>query len=166
MGRNPVEPWLRGTIIDTDPVLAQVLYSFEQAQEDLEYFTEDLSEEHVWQQPFGLMSVGAHIRHIGGSIDRLLTYAEGRQLSNDQVRVMRSENEAGVSKQALFDTLRQQLQNAGERVRAFRPESFGEMRKVGRKELPTSVAGLLVHLAEHTQRHVGQAIATAKIVRR
>jgi len=26
------------------------------------------------------------------------------------------------------------------------------------------VGGLLVHVAEHTQRHVGQAITTAKIV--
>jgi hypothetical protein len=26
------------------------------------------------------------------------------------------------------------------------------------------VGGLLVHIADHTQRHVGQAITTAKIV--
>jgi hypothetical protein len=37
-------------------------------------------------------------------------------------------------------------------------------RRVGRKQLPTSVGGLLVHVADHTQRHVGQAITTAKVV--
>jgi len=30
--------------------------------------------------------------------------------------------------------------------------------------LPTTVGGLLVHVADHTQRHVGQAVTTAKIV--
>jgi hypothetical protein len=35
---------------------------------------------------------------------------------------------------------------------------------VGLKKLPTTVGGLLVHIADHAQRHVGQAITTAKIV--
>ena len=34
---------------------------------------------------------------------------------------------------------------------------------MGRKRLPTTVIGLLTHMAEHTQRHVGQAIAAAKL---
>jgi uncharacterized damage-inducible protein DinB len=38
-------------------------------------------------------------------------------------------------------------------------------RTVGRHALPTNVIGLLFHLAEHTQRHTGQVITTAKIVR-
>jgi hypothetical protein len=36
---------------------------------------------------------------------------------------------------------------------------------VGRKKLPTTVIGLIVHLAEHTQRHVGQAVSAAKLAR-
>jgi hypothetical protein len=36
---------------------------------------------------------------------------------------------------------------------------------VGRARLPSTVFGLLFHVAEHTQRHAGQAITTAKIVR-
>jgi uncharacterized damage-inducible protein DinB len=39
-----------------------------------------------------------------------------------------------------------------------------EARQVGKKQLPTTVGGLLVHVADHTQRHVGQAITTSKIV--
>jgi hypothetical protein len=37
-----------------------------------------------------------------------------------------------------------------------------EPRYVGRKMLPSTVIGLLTHIAEHTQRHVGQAITTAR----
>jgi hypothetical protein len=165
MGRNPVEPWLRGTITDAHPVIAQLLYSFEQAREDLGFFTEQLTDAEIWRQPLGLMSVGAHIRHIGGSIDRLLTYAEGGQLSDEQMSALRSENEASGSKQNLLDTFNRQLLMASQRARAFPEGSFGDVRTVGRKALPTTVAGLLVHIAEHTQRHVGQAIVTAKILK-
>ena len=45
------------------------------------------------------------------------------------------------------------------------PESLGDERLVGRAALPSTVRGLLFHGAEHTQRHVGQVITTAKIVR-
>jgi uncharacterized damage-inducible protein DinB len=30
--------------------------------------------------------------------------------------------------------------------------------------LPSSLGGLLVHVAEHTARHVGQMVTTAKVV--
>jgi hypothetical protein len=39
-----------------------------------------------------------------------------------------------------------------------------EQRFVGAQRLPTSLGGLLVHVADHTQRHVGQAVTTAKVV--
>jgi hypothetical protein len=42
--------------------------------------------------------------------------------------------------------------------------SYDEVRGVGREKLPSTVGGLLVHCAEHTQRHVGQAVTTAKVV--
>ncbi len=51
-----------------------------------------------------------------------------------------------------------------DRVIAISPESFGERRGVGKKNLPASVGGLLVHCADHTQRHVGQLVTTAKVV--
>ena len=40
-----------------------------------------------------------------------------------------------------------------------------EARAVGRARLPTTVLGLLFHAAEHSQRHAGQVVTTAKIVR-
>ena len=56
------------------------------------------------------------------------------------------------------------IAKSGKRIRAFSEEQLQEERQVGKKQLPTSVGGLLVHVADHTQRHVGQAVTTAKIV--
>jgi len=50
-------------------------------------------------------------------------------------------------------------------VRALAGVDLEQARKVGKKELPTSVGGLLVHCADHTSRHVGQVVTTAKLVR-
>jgi uncharacterized damage-inducible protein DinB len=38
-------------------------------------------------------------------------------------------------------------------------------RGVGRKQLPTSIGGALIHVADHTQRHVGQVVTTAKVLK-
>ena len=71
MERITPEPWLRGTITGRHPVITQLLYSFQQTREDLEYFTDGLSADQLWSRPGGLASVGFHARHIAGSIDRL-----------------------------------------------------------------------------------------------
>jgi hypothetical protein len=60
---------------------------------------------------------------------------------------------------------REGIARAKERVRGFAAESYEEARGVGRKRLLTTVGGLLIHCAEHTARHVGQAVTTAKIIR-
>jgi uncharacterized damage-inducible protein DinB len=50
-------------------------------------------------------------------------------------------------------------------LRATPRAALLEAREVGRARLPSTVLGLLFHVAEHTQRHTGQVIATAKVVR-
>jgi uncharacterized damage-inducible protein DinB len=165
MDKNLPEPWLRGTITGVNPVVAQVLYSFQQAREDIASFTAGLTPEQIWERPGGLASVGFHIRHIAGSVDRLLTYALGRMLSDEQLVALKREMEPGTSREELLAAMDTVLQRTGEAMRALSPDVFNEPRVVGRKKLPTTVAGLVVHIAEHTQRHVGQAIVTAKLVR-
>jgi uncharacterized damage-inducible protein DinB len=162
MERIVPEPWLRGTIADVHPVIAQLLYSFQQTREDLEYFTDGLSADQVWSRPSGLASVGFHARHLAGSIDRLLTYARGEQLSPVQLAYLKTEAEPTDN---VIAWLIAQLDEFAQQVRAFDPSTFEQQRKVGRKELPTTVGALLVHIAEHTQRHLGQAIVTAKLLR-
>ena len=159
-----VEPWLRGTLTDVDAVRRAVLHALELAREDVERWCSDLSDGELEAQPLGLPSVGRQMRHIVGSLDRLLTYAEGRQLSLEQMDVLRNEENASASREILFAEFETGLSSAMARVRAFSQRSYEEARGVGRKMLPTTLGGLLVHCADHTQRHVGQLVTTAKVV--
>jgi uncharacterized damage-inducible protein DinB len=159
------EPWLRGPLEGTDPFIAPVLYSFQQAMEDLTAFTKGLSDEEAWARPHGLASVGFQLRHIAGSVDRLLTYALGGALSETQLKALSQELDSGEPLSDLMAGTQQSLERAAAVICEMDPARLAEARKVGRNELPTTVIGLLVHIAEHTQRHVGQAIVTAKVVR-
>lgn len=159
------EPWMRGPLAGIPVLTAPVLYSFEQAREDLQKHTAGLSAEQVWATPFGFGSVGFHIRHIGGSVDRLITYVQGKQLSPEQLAALREEAAPGASCSELLAAMDAAFRRAEAVVRALDPSTVGEPREVGRKRLPTTVIGLLTHIAEHTQRHVGQAIGAAKLAR-
>jgi hypothetical protein len=163
-GQQP-EPWLRGTHAEVDSVQRAVLHAFDLAKEDLALWCGELNDAELHARPFEIAPVAFHLRHIVRSLDRLLTYAEGQQLSPEQIAVMKSEMESGASRAELFAELEAGFENAARRVLAFAPASLGEARGVGRKMLPTSVGGLLVHCADHTQRHVGQAVTTAKVVK-
>jgi uncharacterized damage-inducible protein DinB len=158
-----VEPWLRGTLTDVEPVRRAVLHALELAEEDVEKWCADLSEEEMFARPCGLPPVAFQLRHMARSLDRLLTYAEGEQLSGEQVAALKSEMEAGSAAEVLRE-VREGLKRSMERVLAIAPERFAEARGVGKKMLPTAVAGLLVHCADHTQRHVGQMVTTVKVV--
>ncbi|MDW5266210.1 MULTISPECIES: DinB family protein [Acidobacteriaceae] len=159
-----VEPWLRGTLIEVDAVRRGVLHALELAREDIERWSADLSDAELEVAPLGLPSVGRQMRHIVRSLDRLLTYAEGRQLSAAQLEALNTEADESASRRALFAEFEEGISSAMERVRAFRPESYGDARGVGRKMLPTTLGGLLVHCADHTQRHAGQLVTTAKVI--
>jgi len=161
---NPIEPWLRGTLMEYDAVRRQVLHALELAAEDVERWCWGLSDEEMEARPFGVASVGFHLRHIARSLDRLLTYAEGRELSGLQLAALSTELSAPPNAAAVLSEFRTLIPLASHRVKSFEPEVFEEPRVVGRKRLPATVGGLLVHCAEHTQRHVGQAITTARIV--
>jgi uncharacterized damage-inducible protein DinB len=158
------EPWLRGTLADVPAVHRAVLHALELAREDLERWCDGLSDEELHARPGGIAPVAFHLRHIARSMDRLLTYAEGNQLSPEQLTLMKSEMEATGSRNELMAELVVAIAKSGKRIRAFLPAQLEEERKVGKKQLPTTVGGLLVHVADHTQRHTGQAITTAKVV--
>ena len=122
-----------------------------------------LTESELFARPYGLPSVAFQLRHAVRSLDRLLTYAEGQVLTEAQLRALRTEMDAGTMYELMLE-FREGLARATLRVQAIDPRSFSEVRGVGRKMLPTTVAGLLIHCAEHTQRHVGQLVTTAKVV--
>lgn len=159
------EPWMRGPIDGVPTLLAPILYSFQQAREDLARYTEGLTPEQLWATPHGFGSVGFHLRHIAGSTDRLMTYLEGRQLSESQMGFLKHEHDAGASLEQLLDSMNASFARGEAVVRALDPARLEDAREIGRKKLPTTVIGLLTHIAEHTQRHVGQAIGAAKLAR-
>jgi len=91
---NQPEPWLRGTLTETPAVQRAVLHAFQAAEEDLNKWCRSLTDEEINQRPAGLASVAFHLRHIPGSVDRLLTYAEDRALSEEQLQTMKAESSA------------------------------------------------------------------------
>ena len=155
---------MRGTLTDVPPVQRAVLHAFELAIEDVERWCSQLSDEQLNARPHGLPSVAFHIRHIIGSCDRLLSYAEGQQITAEQLEYLKSELDSHSTRDQLLEALRGASARDARRVSAFTPDQYDEPRGIGRKQLPTTVAGLLVHVADHTMRHVGQAITTAKFL--
>jgi len=159
------EPWLRETLLEIPAVPRAVLHALQLAKEDLHKWCNGLSDQELLAHPCGLPSVAFQLRHIAHSLDRLLTYAEGRALSAEQTRDLQTELETtAASREELFQKLDCALQQAVNRVQALSHDNFEQSRSVGKKMLPTTLGGLLVHVADHTQRHVGQAVTTAKIV--
>jgi uncharacterized damage-inducible protein DinB len=158
------EPWLRGTLSDVPAVGRGVLHALELAREDLEKWCGGLTEEELNARPAGLPSIAFQVRHIARSLDRLLTYAEGRGLTQSQLTELKSEVEPGATRDNLFAELAAALAKGANRVRGLATGELEESRTVGKKAWPTTVGGLLVHVADHTQRHVGQAVTTAKVI--
>jgi len=161
-----MEPWLTGRWNELNPVLAAVLYSFEHARQDLERWTSGLTDEQIWHRSGEVASVGFHIRHIAGSVDRLVTYAAGKQLSADQMKDLEGEKSPeGPPRNALLELLDQKLRQSEAVIRSFDPSELGTIIEIGRKRTPVPLGVLLVHISEHTQRHVGAAIVTTKLAR-
>jgi uncharacterized damage-inducible protein DinB len=161
---SEAEPWLRGTHSDIAAVPRAVLHALELAKEDLQRWCGGLTDDDLNARPAGIPPVAFHLRHIARSIDRLLTYAEGKDLNAAQIAGLRSELDPGARRDELFQELDSAWRSAAGRIQSLGSSSLEETRHVGKKRLPATVGGLLVHVADHTQRHVGQAITTAKIV--
>jgi uncharacterized damage-inducible protein DinB len=141
-----------------------VIHALELAAEDVALWCKGLSDDELELRPLGLPSVGFHLRHIARSLDRLLTYAEGQQLSERQLQALKTEMDGGAGRETLLMEFAEGIEVAVRRVLAISEKSYEQPRVVGRKKLPTSVGGLLIHCADHTQRHVGQVVTTVKVV--
>ncbi len=160
-----IEPWLRGTHSDVSAVGRAVLHALDLALDDLTRWTADLTDAEVHSQPLGLTSIAFHLRHVAGATDRILTYAEGGQLSGEQLAVLKAESAGDETLATLLAAVEASFSNAAGRIRVLASADFDTPRAVGRKQLATSMGGALIHVADHTQRHVGQVVTTAKVLR-
>lgn len=158
------EVWLRGPLPDMTPLLQPIAHALLQAREEVDALMADFPEELLWWRPEGVASVGFHLQHITGVLDRLFTYAEGKPLNETQLKYLQSEGTAieSIHFHDLVNALHQQVDIALRQLRYTSPQSLTEYRGVGRAQLPSTVIGLLTHAAEHTLRHVGQLYVTVK----
>jgi len=162
---DPIEPWLSGTRSDVPAVARAVLHALDLAMDDLTQWAEGLTDREVCSQPLGLTSIAFHLRHIARSVDRILTYAEGGQLTAGQLAALKAEQAGDAPLAALLAEVEASFLSAGDRIRVLATANLETPRTVGRKLLPTSIGGALIHVADHTQRHVGQVVTTAKVIK-
>ncbi len=167
------EPWLRGTYADVPAAGRAVLHALDLSLDDLTKWTAGLTDAEVHSQPLGLNSIAFHLRHIARSVDRILTYAEGGQLSTEQMAALKTELGAPVASgegnlEPLANLLAEvevSFNDAADRIQVLASADLNTPRFVGRKQLPTSIGGAMIHVADHTQRHTGQVVTTAKVIK-
>ena len=165
---NAPEIWLTGPVPDIPALLQPVAHSLLQSRSELHATLATVAPDDAWVTPGGAASIGFHARHAAGSLDRLFTYARGEQLSAAQKAALAAESQPDLRPQVVAGLLAEfdaAVESALAQLRATDESTLTEPRAVGRAQLPTTVLGLLFHAAEHTQRHMGQLMTTAKIVK-
>lgn len=167
MATDLPHPWLRGPVTGVAAGLQPVAHALIQTIEEATDSVAGFPDERLWDRPAGLASVGFHLKHIAGVVDRLFTYARGEALSQEQRDALAQEPRepgAPVGAEELLRAMTQRLERALEELKAIDEATLHDERLVGSKRLPSNVQGLLFHAAEHAQRHVGQLLVTAKVV--
>lgn len=161
------EVWLRGSLPEIPPLLQPVAHALLQAQEEVMEITEGFDKENLWTKPAGMASVGFHLQHLAGVLDRLFTYARGEALSESQLQALEAEGKTNenFSVKALIQNFSQQLERALEQMKNTDQATLTETRSVGRAQIPSTVIGLYVHATEHTMRHVGQLLVTVAVLK-
>lgn len=168
MANELPEVWLRGPVEGYPAELQPVVHALLQVREEVQQHASDLTTDQLWARPGGAGSIGFHLRHIAGATDRLLTYARGEALDSEQIAWLKSEGIPGEPPATATETVAVALagiDRALEQVRATDVSRLHEARGVGRAKLPTTVLGLVFHVAEHASRHAGQIATMRKVVK-
>lgn len=163
---NQPEVWLRGPIADVPALLQPVAHALLQAQNEVNEIMEGFPYNVLWHKVAGMASVGFHLQHLTGVLDRLFTYATGMALTENQLEYLAAEGkDNGESLQQLLDAFNKQINRSIDRLKQTDENTLTEPRGVGRAQLPSTLIGLLVHSAEHTMRHTGQLLVTVKMLK-
>lgn len=163
---RPLEVWMRGPVEGIPALLQPVAHALLQAAEELEWMMSDFTDDHLWEKPGGMASVGFHLQHIPGVLDRLFTYARNEQLTSEQLKYLSEEGLENEQIKAadLTSIAINQIHKSVEQLKQINPDTLTHVRSVGRKKIPSTVIGLIFHSAEHTMRHTGQLLVTRRIV--
>ena len=161
------EVWLRGPLPRIPALLQPVAHALLQAREEVMALMKDFPESLLWQQPAGVASPGFHLQHLSGVLDRLFTYARGEMLTPRQLSELAEEGKptSATSLKKLLERFDSQVDIAIRQLESTPGDVLASFRGVGRAQLPSTVLGLLVHAAEHTQRHNGQLLVTVQVLK-
>ncbi|RPG34297.1 MAG: DinB family protein [Muricauda sp. TMED12] len=161
------EYWLSGPIPDVPALLQPAAHALLQSVREIKTYLTDFPEDRLWEKPYGRASVGFHLRHITGVLDRMLSYADMKALTAEQFDYLKNEGngENAPSSEKLIDDFEVKVNQALEYFKNTPESILTEERFVGRKKLPSTVIGLLFHAAEHGQRHVGQLLVTVSVLK-
>jgi uncharacterized damage-inducible protein DinB len=163
---NKTEAWLRGPVDDVPPLLQPVAHALIQANDEIQTMLNDFPQDKLWDKPAGVASVAFHLQHIAGVLDRLFAYSKGLPISNAQLKYLSEEGleNPSLKKETLLANLSAKISESVEHLKSINTGTLLEERTVGRKKLPSTVLGLLFHAAEHTMRHTGQLLVTARLL--
>ena len=161
------EYWLSGPIADVPALLQPAAHALLQSVREVKEYLSEFPEDKLWEKPFGRASVGFHLKHLTGVLDRLLTYAKEESLTDAQFQYLKNEanGEDAPSSQKLIADFETKVKQALDYFKTMPGTTLIDERFVGRKKLPTTVIGLLFHAAEHSQRHVGQLLVTVSVLK-
>lgn len=165
--KNLPEVWMRGPIDAVPDLVQPVAHALLQASEEIEKMMDNFPDKMLWVKVAGMASPGFHLQHMKGVLDRLFTYAEGKPLTDVQLTFLSNEGKYTEHLNAadLVTALKDQINISLERLKQVDEAKLKAYRGVGRKQLPSTVIGLLVHAAEHTMRHTGQLLVTVNVLR-
>jgi hypothetical protein len=160
------EVWQRGPVPGVPALLQPVAHALLQSKEEINELVKDFNASLLWKRPAGMASPGFHLQHIPGVQDRLFTYAKGEMLNAEQLLYLKNESieNNDLTVEILLKKLDEQTHKSIEQLKQTDENTLTETRYVGRKKIPSTVIGLLVHAAEHTMRHTGQLLVTVKIL--
>jgi len=161
------EVWLRGPLNNIPPLTQPVAHALLQAGEEIGNALSGFPDHLLWIKPAGVASVGFHLQHMSGVCDRLLTYAKEQSLTKDQLIYLQHEEtaiEENTNTLLLVEKFHSSVQKVIDFLTTLSNADLTAFRPVGRNKLPSTLMGLLIHIAEHTMRHLGQLLVTAKIL--
>lgn len=164
---SKTEFWMTGPVENIPALLLPVAHTILQVKREIHHIMQGFPEAQLWEKPYGMASAAFHLQHIPGVWDRLFTYATPLVLSPQQVRELAEENnmQSGVHLSDLLERLNRQVDKCLRQISDTDPGTLSDFRGVGRKQLPSTVLGLLFHAAEHSMRHTGQLIVTVACLR-
>lgn len=168
MAENQPEVWLRGSLPEFPLLLQPIAFALLQAREDVNKMMLNFPDNLMYERPGGAASPAFHLQHLSGVLDRMFTYAENLPLNEAQLNWLHSEGkdqERYYSVEELTQIFNARIETSLQKLQPINLETLTEPRGVGRKQLPSTVFGLLIHAAEHTQRHVGQLLVTIKVLK-